>query len=443
MQNVRMMCPRTLKHADFTSRAVTAVYKDTDPQTGGPILLRSYDSRKEPPVEFDCNIWQAGRATCAIGLAFKPIRIGTSTFVDEGAGKYNPAPQIMDEAVLNEWPGREIGVFVSVGTGKRPTNSNTQGKDWWEGFLGGNLGEFAEFRRTIIGKIEACEETHHYMRTEHLPRRSVNPESYYRINVEMGVGEFGMNEWSRVSDISTSTRLYLAKPDTKALIENASSKMARIERAKRHFSGFTSAAEMDGQIHPALRGAPSPPNPLAAELPGDEGKQFHGSSRVPYRGHSNMLMPDEKFSVLSPSDVPASARRSNESRRFDDGASSNGSFIPSPLSPSPRRSRESVHHPEAPTGPPPPPPGVVEAPPRPPKTPIQTNTGAHTSLSPTSQYHVSPISPQEMIQRQSVASSIASSLVSPQRSSGVVLPYPEDDGPPPVNMAGKPHFVQR
>ena len=61
-------------------RAVTAVYKGSRTNTP-PVLLRSYDSRREPPPEFECTIWQAGRATSATGLAFKPIQIGQSVFI--------------------------------------------------------------------------------------------------------------------------------------------------------------------------------------------------------------------------------------------------------------------------------------------------------------------------------------------------------------------------
>jgi len=180
-----------------TKTAVTAVYKNT-PKGGAPAFLRSYDSRKEPASEKECTIWQAGRATSATGLAFKPIQIGQSVFIDEGAGKYNPSPQVLDEAVINEWPGREVGVFVSIGTGKRPPNTGNQQHLWWESFVGGACGGFAEARRRLINKIEGCEDTHQYMVSDHLTKRGVNPMNYYRLNVEVGVGEFGMNGRSKL-----------------------------------------------------------------------------------------------------------------------------------------------------------------------------------------------------------------------------------------------------
>jgi hypothetical protein len=173
--------------------AVTAVFKGT-PKNGLPILLRSYDSRKEPAPEFNCTIWQAGRATCATGLAFKPIQIGNSVFIDEGAGKYNPAPQVLEEAAVNEWPGRDVGILVSVGTGKRPGGTNNRQTEWWEGFVGGSVGSFAEARRRLISKIEGCEITHEAMLNGGLQKFGVPIENYCRLNVEVGVGEYGMNE---------------------------------------------------------------------------------------------------------------------------------------------------------------------------------------------------------------------------------------------------------
>src|SRR5947207_13994387 len=115
---------------------------------GSSVLLRSYDSRKEPAIVPNCTIWQAGRATSATGLAFKAIKVGQSWFHDEGAGKYNPSPQILEEAAVNEWPGRDVGIFVSIGTGKRPGGTNNKQHEWWEGFVGSSVGNFRSEEHT-------------------------------------------------------------------------------------------------------------------------------------------------------------------------------------------------------------------------------------------------------------------------------------------------------
>lgn len=413
-------------HRDTTDRfrAITAVYKGT--RNGTSVLLRSYDSRKEPPPEFNCTIWQAGRATCATGLAFKPIQIGQSIFIDEGAGKYNPAPQILDEAAVNEYPGREVGVFISIGTGKRPGGTNNRQHEWWEGFVGGGMGDFAEARRRLISKIEGCEDTHQYMLNEYLVKRGVNLDNYYRLNVEVGVGDFGMNEWNRLSDISTNTRRYLAKSEVQRINMDAAAKMARIERARRRHTSYTTAGELDGYERP-LPGVPPPSDPLAVELPGEDlpqtspqqtpGLQYPANHPHPYQQLSSS---QDKFAVIcsdefpQPADTVAPPRRSGESSSYkysgehyrgDDPRMSESSFAPSP-----RRSHEG--------------PTRRSPPPLPPKTPL-------------------PYLDSRDVRRPNTS----------PRSSGngngngnvnIKLPYPDSDGPPPlVNMARKPEFTGR
>ncbi|KAI9851586.1 MAG: hypothetical protein M1838_003298 [Thelocarpon superellum] len=406
---------------DRTKTAVTAVYKGT-PKNGSSVLLRSYDSRKEPAPEFNCTIWQAGRATCATGLAFKPIQVGQSMFHDEGAGKYNPAPQILDEAAVNEWPGREVGVFVSIGTGKRPSGTNGQQHLWWEGFGGGVMGDFAEARRRLISKTEGCEDTHQYMIKEHLSKRGVNAENYFRLNVEVGVGEFGMNEWNRLADISTSTRRYLTKSEVQRMNVDAASKLARIHRARLRAAGLSMPRRLDQDDLDEPEYI-MPSDPMAVELPGTDvpplplrirpGPPYN--SRLHYQQVSSS---QDKFAVISSDEYPQSidpASRSHSqsrSRRSTDlpsyrssnenlpPASSVGSFVPSP-----RHSGEG-RDPDRPSPPPLPPKTPLQMPAEPPRrNPARVMNGNHHP------HH---------------------------------LPYPDNDGPPPmINMARKPEYNGR
>lgn len=275
-----VVCLLLIVHRIDDDSAVTALYKGTT-RNGSSVLLRSYDSRKEPPPEFDCTVWQAGRATSATGLAFKPIQIGQHFFIDEGPGTYNPAPQVLEEAAVNEWPGREVGVFISVGTGRRPAGTNNRQHEWWEDFFGDTIGVFAEARRRLITKIEGCEDIHHDMLRDHLAKRNVSKDNYYRLNVEVGVGEFGMNEWNRLADISTNTRRYLSKPDVKKMILGAGVKFAKINRMHQRLSthGVGAASNADASSiqedsafltpHSPTYAVPPPSNPVAVELPAE------------------------------------------------------------------------------------------------------------------------------------------------------------------------------
>ena len=409
-------------NSNYINSAVTAVYKGTR-KTGSSILLRSYDSRKEPAPEFECTIWQAGRATSATGLAFKPIQIGQSVFLDEGAGKYNPAPQILDEAVCNEWPGRELGVFVSIGTGKRPPGTNQQQSQWWEGFVSGGMGDFAEARRRLVAKTEGCEETHLAMK-EHLAKRQVNPENYYRLNVNIGVGEFAMNEWNRLAEISTNTRMYLADTDVQSMNLDAAAKMARIHLAKlrweRAMNGKPQRLQQEqSRWDRPLPTIPSPPpaDPIAVELPAEDvvpqSYQMNQSKLLKPSGFQQRRSSEQEKIIISSDEYPQPVSSDVAPRHSGELASpyrrSNEQFTSEPhssnasVSHSPRRSEETRVNGEQHT-----------PPPRPPKTPIQQ--GAKLAM-------------QGAMSRP---------------PAGIALPYPDNDGPPPVvNMARKPEYGVR
>ena len=278
------------------------------------------------------------------------------------------------------------------------------------------MGDFAEARRRLISKIEGCEDTHLYMLNEHLPKRGINRDNYFRLNVEVGVGEFGMNEWQRLADISTSTRRYLARAEVKRIIEDGAAKLARIERAKRRQSFLTTKGELEGTDR-----VPPPLESMAVELPGDEGRAYQTprANNLHAARYGDVSSPQDKFSIISPveSVAPSSAsanppQRLSEYSQTTDNRLSAATASPGP---SPRRSHESQGKPDAP----------AQAPPLPPKTPIQPRTSIATVGSPTT-----PISPLHNI--------------SPRQYSVPKLPYPDDDGPPPVvNMAGKPEFRPR
>ncbi|KAH8589470.1 patatin-like phospholipase [Bisporella sp. PMI_857] len=387
-----------------TKTAVTAVYKGTTKRGTEPAFLRSYDSRKEPSPEYNCTIWQAGRATSATGLAFKPITVGQSVFIDEGAGQYNPAPFVLDEACVNEWPGREVGVFVSIGTGKRPGGSDQNQHLWYEGFMG----EFAEARRRLIAKIEGCEETHQYMKKDGLSKRGVNIENYYRLNVEVGVGEFGMNEWHRLADISTGTRRYLGKTEVKKMNDDAAHKLGKIFFAVKRQERENSLAALDNRPLSIYKTLPDVPeaHPLAIELPAEVPPQPPRSPppRPSYEsGHHDTL------------EVPGQRQKTPSPRSSSEADIDNDRLVIHSPTPSQYRTAGGadkiaiVSSDEMPTPKYPPPriplpTGRVEPPPLPPKTPIAGEPANAGRGRPP-------------------------------------LPYPIDDGPPPaVNMARKPDY---
>lgn len=231
---------------------VTAVYKGTPPNSSNPpALLRTYPSRGESVPSYNCTIWQAGRATSATLSAFKPITVGQNTFLDEGSGRYNPAQQVLEEAHLHEYPDDEISVFISIGTGKRPdgptpasnsrhhhshAHSTGERQPWWEGIIATPFEDFTEARRKLMAKLDDCERVHRALIDPEdggrpgLAKMGVSREDYYRFNVEVGVGEFALNEWNRLADVSTNTRRYLGMRETAKLVRECAGKMVMIEK---------------------------------------------------------------------------------------------------------------------------------------------------------------------------------------------------------------------
>ena len=370
-------------------------------------MLRSYASQSERTIEPNCTIWQAGRATCATGLAFKPIQIGTSVFQDQGSGHFNPAKEILDEATLNEWPGREVGLFLSIGCGKRNQNDDDNHRDWWEGMAT----DLAEAKKRLIKKIDGCETTHLELtderdkRMSYLRLRGVNLNHYFRLNVEEGVGELKMNKYDKLDLMQGSTHTYLHLPEVRDLIDDGAERMWEIQCRSKGISpdGRRPESGMYEDSAPAYH--PSAPSPNAVELPGGDppslyprplsrpGPQYPAAYPHP---SEQIIDPGEKFTIISSDEAPQSADippRISEDSSFRPSSELYGSDRPY-IDP-PRRSSDSV------------------PPPLPPKTPIQ--------------YYDDP-------RRHTM----------PHRNNHMPLPYPDTDGPPPlVNMARKPQFIQR
>lgn len=336
---------------------------------------------------------------------------------------------------MNEYPGRDLGIFVSVGTGKRPPGTNSNQHEWWEGFIGGSVGSFADARRRLIAKIEGCEDTHNQMLSQELPKYRIPAENYARLNVEVGVGEFGMNEWDRLSDMTLGTRRYLKKEETQDIIQNASYRLAKIHLMHRR---------MTQQMRPPSWIEPNnnldsitelqQPWPAAVELPAEPvpGQSYQGRTPISqpqmhFRNPSNPPYPDdqsyssrrssnEKFTVLDPSSAGNGGGGSSGQSRisYDSARHPNDKF-------SVASSADYQTH-------------EAGAPPRPPKTPINDPVSAGTVISPISNSSVR-LSNTPSYGPQSQSQGPGQIHIHNNR-----LPYP-DDGPPPVNKLRKPQYT--
>jgi hypothetical protein len=209
---------------------VTATYKGSDADT--PIaFLRTYESAHSSSPTPKCTVWQAGRATAAHHPAFKPIQIGHEIFIDEGPGPYSPVMHILEEALVHEWPGREIGVLISIGTGMKASTgdwASTSPTSTSKSLLQSSfLGKFADAKQKHEAKMMRCEEIHQEL-LANIEKTGVARENYIRLNVEREVGDYGINEWRRFAEISTSTRKYLSRHDIHSINQGAAEKLAAL-----------------------------------------------------------------------------------------------------------------------------------------------------------------------------------------------------------------------
>lgn len=285
---------------------VTAMLEGSRKGTA-PVLLRSYPSPAESMPSYRTTIWQAGRATCATAAAFKSITIDQTTFLDEGAGMYNPAFQVLDEAHLHEFPDCEIGAFVSVGTGKRlkPATAPAEKREWWEGVA---FEGFAEAKRRLMRRIDDCERVHRELvdgddgGRPKLAQGGVATQDYYRFNVEVGVGEFGMNEWNRLSEVATGTRRYLSQRETSRFVKECAGKLVSIEK-----QGIDDGTKI--KFRPSKFGGG---DAQLAELPSSavkESQLFHSQQQQPQQQQSQQQHPSQHSQQQHPSQHPQQQQR--------------------------------------------------------------------------------------------------------------------------------------
>ena len=311
-------------------------------------------------------------------------------------------------------------MFVSIGTGKRGRGTDHIKAKGWRSVIGYDENKWTRAGQHLMDKIEGCEVTHQYMLHEHLSKRQVNASNYYRLNVEIGVGEFGMNEWNRLTDISTNTRMYLSRQEVQSMNLSASAKLGKIHKAKMRWE--RSAKQNYESVRNSWQEsvcdyeAPPPSNPMAVELPASEGlseprpasqhtapphhvapHQPPAYQPSPLQTYQHKASDADKYPIVVPNEPRVST---DEYRPSTDNSHSNVPLRQSFERPGysdgqvgqPRVSEDSQHRP-------------VNAPPLPPKTPIGWRHPGTLTRPPV----------------------------------GIMLPYPDTDGPPPpVNMARKP-----
>lgn len=159
------------------------------------------------------------------------------TFLDEGSGRYSPVIQVLEEAIANEWPGREVGLLVSIGSGKSPDG------EAWKGASGivaaSPFGKFIEAKEVHLARVVDCEDIHREV-LESIDRIGVKKENYIRLNVEDdGVTATETGERGKLKEISIYTKKYLARPDVQKMNASAAASLAEIHRRRKEYLGVS------------------------------------------------------------------------------------------------------------------------------------------------------------------------------------------------------------
>ena len=169
-----------------------------------PTLFRSWVPSSNQT--YNCSIVQAARATTAAPTFFKAIAFGHPTaqrYLDGGLRYNNPVKYVLEEA-LSLYPGRAISCVLSLGTGTTRV-IGLEHPDAFQNMLPTNL------IRVLRGIATDCDEQSEAM-AKRLNRRD-RPNSYFRLNVNEGLQNVSLAEWSRMNEVETHTVQYLRTDD--------------------------------------------------------------------------------------------------------------------------------------------------------------------------------------------------------------------------------------
>ena len=166
----------------------------------GPTLFRSYDVAKNK--EYNCEIWEAARATSAAPTFFKRIKIGPSgsgiDYVDAGIGCNNPIKQVIAEAARVFGEEASVGCIVSIGTGQSGSVGLAQ-PDTFQKLLPTVLIKALKEIATDSGRI-----------AEEMELRYKDiPGLYNRFDVDRGLHLVSLAEWKQLGRVREYTKNYM------------------------------------------------------------------------------------------------------------------------------------------------------------------------------------------------------------------------------------------
>lgn len=166
---------------------------------------------------FNCTIWEAVRATTASPLFFAPINIGSlvqERFIDGGYRCNNPVAEVYSELRV-AFPSRPITSLISIGTGHTKVIKVAESKP-----LPKNSKSAKSIPSPVVDAwraiVEDCEHVSSRFEEEHPGPNSI----YTRLNVEQGMLDIALDEWAKLGETVTHTRMYLQEPRISQKVDN-------------------------------------------------------------------------------------------------------------------------------------------------------------------------------------------------------------------------------
>jgi predicted acylesterase/phospholipase RssA len=206
------------------NRFVCAVGTSDVTHPAGPTLFRTYDVRRNK--EYNCTIWEAGRATAAAPTFFKPITIGPAgsptNYVDAGLGCNNPVKQVLAEAAREFGDDARVGCLSSIGTGQ--ANS-------------ANFGKPGCCQRMVpLDLIRVLEKiaTNSGSTAEEMAQKYRNSDIYHRLDVDRGLDSVFLDEWKRLGDVRARTKNYLRLDHVSRHVDRVVDALSRPYNAPTH-----------------------------------------------------------------------------------------------------------------------------------------------------------------------------------------------------------------
>jgi predicted acylesterase/phospholipase RssA len=180
---------------------------------GPPVLFRSYQCSGFSADR--CTIWEAGRATTALPFFFNPI------FIDNrkpgfryvgGIVHNNPSEYALAEAE-RIWGQSGRPSLVSIGSGKQKpvkliVSPGEVDTNWWCRLLRWRSEKISGGVSTLHHIAESCVKLCASSEDVHRRVSALTDVNYHRFNVDKGLEEVSLEDWSKIEDTKVESAQY-------------------------------------------------------------------------------------------------------------------------------------------------------------------------------------------------------------------------------------------